>query len=878
MSDRKGNGGLGLRSPRFPSSKFHAPSTPSRLVRRSRLLETLDRGRRARLTLVVGSPGAGKTALLADWSAAHPERATAWLSCDPADAAGGRFVAAIIEALRGASDQSELGEDARQLLSLEGRVSADVMAALADDLDGLDGSQVLVIDDFHLTGAAGADILTLLLECRPAVLQLVLASRADPGLRLHRMRANEELVELRDHDLSFSAEETRLFLSGFGLRLNEPDLNLIHQRSEGWIAGLQIAAISIQHSPDPVTTAGRVELDRHTVTGYFLDEVLYRQPPDLLEFMLATSILDELSALACDALCGPGSAAHLEQLYRAHLFVTRVDDEGLTYRYHQLIREVLQAQLHLNDPAGERSLHERAAQHLADAGQVGPAARHLLAAGDHAGASRLIRERLILDFWTNPTIGSALDLDEIRPELFVGRPDLLVALAADLQLRGGFERGRRALALARNADIDPTRQPELAVQLASANAIDFALTGQLRESLAQRQWARSLRVDSGAVDEWLLGLNISGAYCHTYLGEFDAARQLVDTLASSPLSPPPVTDVLCPGLNSQIAFGEGALTQAEVFAAAALELSRRLGFDHHNFTFPALRITAQLALERRHLDAAASLVEQILELRSGSGPLFDYLAQLDRARIWAAAGNLEGALSSLPAARTALRCDHSVLFAQADELEARLRLALGDRNGARRVAEQLPDDRRMVISALIALGANDHRTAGDIMSTAPAQGPTIRSDLELRLLHATVAIQQASPRAPQLIRETVAVADRHGYLQTVLDTAPQLVDQLISEAALYPNTDNVRSLIAAGITARKGTAAGPNRGRLPDPLTDAELRVLEALPQRLTYAEMADHLHLSLNTVKTHLRRIYMKLGVSSRAAAVKRATSIGII
>ena len=366
------------------------------------------------------------------------------------------------------------------------------MAALADDLDGLDGPQVLVIDDFHLTGAAGADTLTLLLECRPAFLQLVLASRADPGLRLHRMRANEELVELRDQDLSFSAEETRLFLSGFGLRLSERDLNVIHQRSEGWIAGLQMAAISIQHSPDPVSTAGRVELHRHTVAGYFLDEVLYRQPPELVEFMLATSILDELSVPACNALCGQGSAALLEQLYGAHLFVTRVDDEAVTYRYHQLIKEVLQAQLHLNDPAGERRLHERAAQYLADAGQVGPAARHLLAAGDHAGAFRLIRERLILDFETNPRIGSALDLDEIRPELFAGSPDLLVALAADLQLRGGFERGRRALALARKADIDPAQQPELAVQLASANAMYLALTGQLREALAQRQWARSL--------------------------------------------------------------------------------------------------------------------------------------------------------------------------------------------------------------------------------------------------------------------------------------------------------------------------------------------------------------------------------------------------
>ncbi len=271
-------------------------------------------------------------------------------------------------------------------------------------------------------------------------------------------------------------------------------------------------------------------------------------------------------------------------------------------------------------------------------------------------------------------------------------------------------------------------------------------------------------------------------------------------------------------------------------------------------------------------------MEQILELVSGGRPYFEYFAQVDRARIWAAAGDFEEALSSLPAAKTALRCEHSALFAQADELEARLRLALGDRNGARRVAEQLPDDRQLIISALTALGTNDHLTANAILSAAPPKGPTIRFDLELRLLRASIAIMQASPRAPQLIREAVAVADRHGYVQTVLDTAPHLVDQLISSPANYPNTDNVRSLIVAGINARKRTVAGPNRGHRPGPLTEAELRVLEALPQRLTYADMAAQLHLSLNTVKTHLRHTYMKLGVSSRSAAVKRATSMGII
>ena len=219
-----------------------------------------------------------------------------------------------------------------------------------------------------------------------------------------------------------------------------------------------------------------------------------------------------------------------------------------------------------------------------------------------------------------------------------------------------------------------------------------------------------------------------------------------------------------------------------------------------------------------------------------------------------------------------------MFFALADELEARLRLTLGDRRGARSAAERLPDDRRMVVSAVIELKANDYRAASDALATAAVQGPTIRSDLELRLLRASIEVMRASPRAPELVRAAVALADRHGFVQTVLDTAPQLVDQLISDSAHYPDTDNLRSLIAAGVDARKPGLRRPRNSRLPDPLTEAEIRVLEALPQRLTYADMAADLHLSLNTVKTHLRHTYMKLGVSSRAAAVKRATSIGII
>jgi LuxR family maltose regulon positive regulatory protein len=843
------------------------------LVRRSRLLDQLDRGDQVRLALVVGPAGAGKTMLLADWLAASPERPSAWLSCDAADADPARFVAAIIEAVRYGFGQPSIGEDARQLIRLDGEVSADAIAALADDLDVPDTVRVLVIDDFHLAGGASADTLRWLVEYHPSSLQLVVASRVDPPLRVHRMRAHQDLVELRDGDLAFSADETMSLLAGFGVRLDKPELTLVHQRSEGWAAGLQMAAISIQGSPDQATAAGRVQLHRNTVADYFLEEVLSHQPAEVAEFMLATSVLDELSVPACTALCGPGSAKMLEFLYGTHMFVAIVDDEARTYRYHHLIREVLQTELHARDPDWEKRMHEAAAQYLIEAGQTGAATRHLLAAGAQAAAFSLLSEGIVRDVLTNPPVGSALDLEEV----FAGAPEFLLPLAAELLWRGAFERGSRAVALARKYPIDPDRQPELAVRLALVNMLYCTFIGEFDEAVAHREWARPFQPTADGVGDWVVTLDTLAMYCHTYLGHFSQARQLAGALASAQVSDP-LTEVLCPGVISQAAFIEGALEEAGALAASTLAAARRLHFDRHYFAFHALRTTALLALERLDLAAAAEPVERALEIVSGARPAFNHLAQLDRARIWAAGGNYDEALASLPAARSALKSENSVLLAEADELEARIRLGLGDHSGATSVIERLPGDRRIVMSAIITLAAGNPGQAAQALSGAPAEGATIRSDLELRLLRASIAIGQSSPQAPALVRQALAVAERHGFAQTVVDTAPQLVEHVISEPHLYPRTRQLTALITAGLKARKRAAPAPRRGKLLDPLTTAEIRVLEKLSERLTYTEIAADLYLSLNTVKTHLRHAYMKLGVTSRSSAVKRATSLGIL
>jgi LuxR family transcriptional regulator, maltose regulon positive regulatory protein len=868
-----------LRSPRFPTSKFAAPGIVSHLVHRPRLFEPLDRGDGSRLTLVVGSPGAGKTMLIADWLANRPGRPAAWLNCDVADADSVRFASALIEAVRRGCGQPELGEDARQLLTVDGEVSADVLAALADDLETVGDPLVLVLNDLHLVGIEAAGPLGLLLEYRPPSLQVVVATRVDPVLRLHRMRANGELVEVRDSDLSFSLDETRAFLTAFGVQVAAPELAIIQERSEGWVAGLQMAAIAIQSSSDPVGAAGRVELKAHTVAGYFLDEVLYRQPPELAEFMLATSILDELSPPACAALVGEGASALLDAVCAGHMFVSPVAEETRTFRYHHLIRDVLQAELRLRDPGRARQLHAAASVHLVDAGDIGRAARHLIAAGEPTAAFELLSERLVRDFTSNPGLGSALDLPGIEPDLYARTPGILLPLAAELLLRGAFDRGARALVLAKQALAGTDPSPVDRVRLATVDSFYCFGTGQLEESLQIHDFIRGLDLPEGGLRDWVETLDAAAMYCHTYLGNLPEARRLAERVSVSAAGGPAVAEVLCPAVMSQAAYAEGRLEDAAGLAAGALASASRLGFDRHYFAFTATRTTALLAWERRDLIAAADLTELSLGQLVAGRPIFDFLAQLDRAQIWAAMGNLDEALASLPQVRAALKAEDSALFAQADELEARLHLALGDHDGALRIADRLNPDRRAVMSAIIALDAADTNGAGAALSAAPATAPTVRYELELRLLHATVATLRGRPDARRVVREATALIDRHGFVQTVLDTAPRLVDHLIADSAGYPRSEPIAALVAAGLEVRKLTrTTRPGTGDLPDPLTEAELRVLEKLPERLTYADMAADLYVSLNTVKTHLRHTYMKLGVTSRSAAVKRATSLGLL
>jgi LuxR family transcriptional regulator, maltose regulon positive regulatory protein len=298
-----------LSDARFALAKFRPTTLPGTLVARSALHDRLTAGAGKRLTVVVGSAGAGKSVLLSSWAEARVPGVTSWLSCDGADDDPVRFWAGFIEAIRVVTPG--FGADAAGLLMANMTMSADVIASIANDAAKLPAGSVIVVDDFHRAEAATRDMTDLAEHWPAGTAQLVLSSRFDPQLRLHRLRMAGELCELRDRDLYFSLAESHDLLANFGVEIADADLALLHHRSEGWAAALQMAALSFRSSQDSMRVARSLDVRSHEVADYFISEVLDQQPPEIVQFMLETSILGDLTADTCAAVTAKQDAAAL---------------------------------------------------------------------------------------------------------------------------------------------------------------------------------------------------------------------------------------------------------------------------------------------------------------------------------------------------------------------------------------------------------------------------------------------------------------------------------------------------------------------------------------------------------------------------------------
>jgi LuxR family transcriptional regulator, maltose regulon positive regulatory protein len=863
---------------RFAATKFRPPRLPPTLVSRPALHERLTQSVGRRLTVVVGSAGAGKTVLLADWAIARPPGATAWLSCDRADADQLRFWAGFIEASR--AIQPEFGGDAIELLAMDGAMSADVAASIADDAAHLPAGSAIIADDFHFASAAAAKHMNDLVGHWPAeTVQLVLSSRFDPPLRLHRLRMSGELCELRDPDLGLSLAQSHDLLANLGVHVADADLRLLHERSEGWAAALQMVALSLRGASDPDHVVRALTVHRHVIAEYFISEVLDQQPPEMAQFMLDTSVLGELTASACAAVTRQQDApALLRRIDAANLFLVALDEERTTFRYHRLVRQLLRAELRARNRGREQMLHQRAAEWYEVVGNTWLASRHFLSAGQVDPALALLQNGVVTDFLRDPGLPGALDLSMITPALIANSPHQLLAVAADLLFRGDTVRGGEYLDLFERTRSSSPPEPDLAARFAALRSFYYEVTGELDEAVSLALEARASQDETPRTDEWNVVVPSILLRVYAALEDVEAVEREAALARAMPAAPDAVKRVMAPGSLALAWFEAGRLADAAQAAESAAADATALGFGQHFFAVDHLRALAGLALERRDLDTAEQLTEQVLSITEHRRPVFEFLALLDRAGIWAARGQAREALATVEAARELLAGTRTVLQARADEQEALLRLSVGDMRSSAELAIGLPGPRRGLLLARIALAKNDPHTAHEHLQLLPLARLSPRRALVRQLLLAAAAIERSDPTTTSILLDAIQTARHGGFLNTVVTTAPQVTGYLIEHSTQLRPDPFIKQLIAAALDAH-ATRPGVSRlrGMPAEALTAAELRILKLVPTS-TYLQMAATLGVSRNTVKTHLRSIYQKLCVASRSEAIERAIDLGLL
>ncbi len=900
-------------------TKLYVPRLRRGLVSRPRLTERLSRGAESKLTLISAPAGFGKTTLLAEWVAATPaeERPTAWLSLDPSDKETASFWTYMITALQTVAP----GVGARALSLLQGPQPPPietVLATLLNELGAMPNDVVLVLDDYHVVDAHDiGDGMAFLLEHLPPEVHLVIATRADPALPLARLRARGELVEIRAADLRFTPDEAATYLNdAMGLDLAAGDVAALEGRTEGWIAALQLAALSMQGRDDVAGFIAGFAGDDRYIVDYLVEEVLQRQPEHIRSFLLETSILDRMSGSLCDSVTGrDGGTAMLEALDRANLFLVPLDGRRRWYRYHQLFADVLRAHLVKERPDQVPDLHRRASAWYEQNGEPSEAIRYALAAGDVARAADLVELAIPATVQDRQEITLRRWLEALPDELLRDRPVLSNAYAGSLLVRGEVEGVEERL---RDAErwLGATDEAAdgLAQRAGSMVVVDEAAFRRLPGSLAVHRagQARILGDAAGTVAHARRALDLVGEDDHLSRGgaagllalaswtggDLEAASRWYATGMASLEKAGHLSDVIgCALALADIRLAQGRLHDALRTYEQGLQLSTERGG-------PVLRGAAdmhvgmsELFRERGDLQAASQHLLTSRELGDENGlPQNAYLSRVAAARLRQAEGDLDGALELLDEAERLYVGDFSPDVRPVAALKARVWIAQG------RMAESLGWARQHGLSAaddLSYLREFEHVTLTRVLLARSMQDGvdhSLREAMGLleRLRHAAEAggragsvieilvlqslghqMRRELPSALATLERALTVAEPEGYVRVFVDEGPPMAD-LVREAAkrgIAPTY--VRRLLAAfgdpGDSTRISQA-------LVEPLSERELDVLRLLGSDLDGPAIARELVVSLSTIRSHTKSIYAKLGVNNRRAAVRRGEELDLL
>ncbi len=895
-------------------TKLHVPRLRRGLVARSRLSQRLSRGTESTLTLVSAPAGFGKTTLLTEWlaAAAAGGRSVAWLSLDPRDNDPALFWTYLVTALRTA--EPGVGAGTLALLQPPEAPIDAVLATLLNDLDAVSNDVVLVLDDYHVIDAREVhDGMAFLLEHLPPQIHVVIAGRTDPTLPLARLRARGDLAEIRAADLRFTPAEAAAYLNeGMGLALTAQDVATLEERTEGWIAALQLAALSMQGRDDLTAFIAGFAGDDRYIVDYLAEEVLHRQPAHVQQFLLQTSILDRLSGPLCDAVTGQdGGKATLTTLERGNLFLVPLDDRRQWYRYHHLFADVLRAHL-LDEQSDETSgLHRRASQWYTENGEPSEAVRHALEAQDFERAADLVelaipamrrtRQEAAVLGWLKALPDEVV---RVRPVLSVGLAGAMLAVGetegvedrlrdAEPWLGATTVRGRSHTPPAEVLDDEEFRRLPAVIQLYRAALALSRGDGVSTVRHAQRA------IDLSPEEDHLCRASAAGLSGLAYWasGDLEAAHRSYTDCVAGLLQAGHTADTLgCAIALADIRRAQGRLGEAMRTYENALERAQGAG-EPLRGTADMYVGMSEVLLERDDLPAATQALLRSRELGEHTGlPQNRYRSRVAAARIRAAEGDLAGATHLLDEAERVYVSDFFPNVRPIPAMNARAHAAHGElsealgwvRDSGLTVEDDLSYLREFehitLARVLLAGGATEGSQPSlpevsrflERLRMAAAAGARTGSVIEILVVQA-LAHQTRGDSASALaaLERAVTLAEPEGYVRLIVDEGPPMASLLQGLAKRGTARTYVRRLQAA-VTTTEHPPAG--RQGLVDPLSERELDVLRLLGTDLDGPDIARELIVSLSTVRTHTRSIYAKLGVNNRRSAVRVAEELDLL
>lgn len=895
--------------------KFSLPPLPSGFVERPTLFAKLDDTLSHRLALVSAQAGSGKTTLVSAWAHSLRKKGviTGWLSLDEGDNIPERFLEYLVGCLEegGAPFPPEMLIFEKSAAPSPEEYLAEFIRALL----GVRQEMVVILDDYHLIHDLTIHTaLGYLLEHLPPLLHICLLTRSDPPFELARLRVAGYLLEVRMENLRFSSQEAASFLKkSAGVQLSQADLSALNERTEGWIAGLQMAAISLRGRQDVSAFVSGFKGSHRFVFDYFFEQVLKQQTPELRQFLLQTSVLEQLCAPLCEAVAETGGRARalLDTLERANLFLAPLDDERAWYRYHHLFAELLRMLLEQEPPGQVTELHCRAAKWYEAQGMIPESFQHALSANDAGMAARLVSENVLALVEHAELAPILLRMEATRgaralqPGVDSSSPWLEVAHAWALAYTGQMERARVALSNAERslaegslaelnldgrslAERSPQGIPagvrdEIAGHIAAVRAYTAWVQGNQQESLEMAELATRLLPDE-AVAVRALTLTSLGNALSQYradpraVGVLEQATALaqgagqthVYMLASSALA------------YAHIVLGELRTAQAVCLEAiAAAEAYQR----RHGHPLPAAAcvyiMLASIHNQRGEIQAALQLAQKSLALSELWGQADSILLCLiNLADMLSLSGDYEAARGALGRGRRLAQNISPWFVLNVDLIEVNMWLDAGDVQKASQVARAAAMPLPTWVQARLLLNQNRPDEVLSLLDSAQSEEPAslALNNLRMRILEAmALYLKKDETQALAAIKRALEMAEPENIVISFL-RGGQMMEQLLKNALVRSITPQFTSRLLAAFQQGKQPQVSLIDELYIEELSERELEVLHRLNSHLSVPEIADELFVTANTVRTHIKNIYGKLGVHRRSVAVGRAHDLGLL